>query len=64
MTRKDFSQIAEIIANLDVYVDGDNYGHDVRRHVLQEFANALQRTNDRFDAEIFISSCKMESYFK
>jgi len=50
MTRKDFSLLAEVIANL-------SFDEDVRAGIAEDFANALAQTNPRFNKDRFIAAC-------
>ena len=55
MTRKDFQLIADVVN------DSVNRVHGLtpvmREQLAEEFANALQYTNDRFDYQRFVSAC-------
>lgn len=51
MTRQHFQFIAEVIAQLD---DHDEL---FREQVATSFANALKRTNPRFNRERFLKAC-------
>lgn len=53
-----FATIAEIIRDMDKVHNGEHGFVDIREDVAEEFANALARTNPRFDRERFLSACR------
>lgn len=57
MTRKDFELIAGVIS--DLMADFNNCGSDAvsLSIVAEELADALARTNDRFNRETFLKAC-------
>lgn len=51
MTRKDFQLIADVIAT------SWHASAESRRDMANDFADALENTNDRFDRERFLAAC-------
>jgi hypothetical protein len=51
MTRKDFQLIADVIAK------SWHASSESRRDLANEFADALEDTNDRFNREMFLTAC-------
>lgn len=54
MTKKDFQLIADVLRRLRD--DLDHLGEDDHKYITDAFANALDRTNDRFDRDRFIAA--------
>lgn len=62
MTRKDYELIAEVIADLHEQMNCTAYDDSVSLHlVASELAYALAKKNERFDREIFMKACKVET---
>ena len=64
MTRKDFQLIADVIkenANKPLHIDDLRDGETAIEAVTQElayaFANALAKTNPRFNKALFLKAC-------
>lgn len=60
MQQRHFELIAATIKDMDEFVDGDNYGHDVREHVAREFASRLRTANPQFNTDRFLRACGVE----
>lgn len=58
MQHRHFTTIAKIIRDMDKVHNGEHGFVDIREDVAEEFANALARTNPRFDRERFLSACR------
>ncbi len=58
MQHRHFTTIAEIIRDMKKVYNGEHGFIDVREDVAEELANALARTNPRFDRERFLSACR------
>jgi hypothetical protein len=57
MTRKDFVVIASTLDRIRLDFDMDGEDTVSLRLVAEELADALARTNDRFDREKFLTAC-------
>lgn len=60
MDRKHFNTIAKIINDMEKVHNQEHGFIDIRADVADEFANALVKTNPRFDRERFIQACLVE----
>ena len=54
MSRKDFNLIASVIANFS--------GESAGQALAIAMANALRKTNPRFDTDRFLKACGVEDY--
>ncbi len=58
MQHRHFACIADIIREMPKVHNGEHGFVDIREDVAEEFADALARTNPRFDRARFLAACR------
>lgn len=61
MTRKDFTLIAEVLAQAMVSADAIGLGTGTIAYLIEQFADKLATTNPRFDRDRFIRAASAAS---